>query len=568
MDIDTKKENSIKKQIHSIQNKTKIIPLGGVEEIGINCTLYEYNQDILMVDLGLGFSDFDYYGIDAVIPDVNYAIKRKKNLKGIVITHGHLDHIGAIAYHIANLDFPNIYGTKFTIELLKAKIEEKGLLEKLRNKFHFIDPSSKLKLGPFDLSFFHVNHSIPQSVGVFIKTPTAKIIQTGDFKFDNSPLNEPVTDYAQIAEYGKEGIDLLLSDSTNSMKKGHPASESDVAKSLEDIVERSKGRVIIASFGGLVGRLAQLLEIAKNHNKKVAIAGYSMNQAFTIAVNVGFIKISDNLILPIDKIKNLPPNKVMILTTGAQGETNAGLSMMATQGYKGFFLKKGDTVVLSARTIVGNDKAVQNMIDKITSKGATIQQSEHVDFFTSGHGYQEDQKIMMNLVKPKFFMPVHGYQYFLRAHGETAKSVGIPEKNIIIAKRGSIVEGDSKTGFKISKEFECEPLVVSGSVVGDVGATVLKEREQLASFGMVIVNMLLNEDKSLKRDPHVVTKGFVYAKESQELIKEISNLAKKIYIDSDKKDFALVREEINDKISDFLFKATQREPIVLSIINY
>lgn len=548
-------------------NKLKIIPLGGVEEIGINCTVYEQNGEILVVDMGLGFSDYDYYGIDAIIPDVKYLIERKNKIKGIVITHGHLDHIGALQYHIEKLDFPNIYGTKFTIELIKAKLEDKNLLAKLNGKLFAIDNTSVLTLGEFKVEFFHVNHSIPQSVGVYIQTSSAKVVQTGDFKFDNSPVNEPVTDYARIAELGKRGIDILLSDSTNSTKKGHPASESEVAKNMEDIIEYADGRIIIATFSGLVGRLYQLLNIAQRTGRKVAVIGYSMNQTLRIAREVEYIKIPDNLIVKIEEASKLPAKKLMVLTTGAQGESNAGLAKISSEGYRGFKIKKGDLVVLSAKTIVGNDKAVQNLIDNITKLGAIVQQTDYVDFFTSGHGYQEDQKIMMNLVKPKFLMPVHGYQYFLRAHGETAKTVGINEKNIIIAQRGSIIEGD-RNGFVKKDSFECEPLLVSGSGVGDVGHTVLKERERLASFGVVIISLLLAENKSLAKDPYVVSKGFVYVKSSQELIKEISSYAKDTYNSLlGKTELFDIRDEINKKVTELLFKETGREPIIITIIS-
>ncbi len=557
----------IKNKKDNTSGNLKIIPLGGVEEIGINCTVYEYENEIIVVDMGLGFSDYDYYGIDAIIPDIKYLKERKDKVKGIIITHGHLDHIGALQYHLESLNFPKIYGTKFTIELIKAKLEEKELLAKLTNKLIAIDDRSKLNLGKFRVEFFHVNHSIPQSVGVYIETPTAKAIHTGDFKFDNSPVNEPVTDYARIAELGKRKIDILLSDSTNSTKKGHPASESEVAQNMEDIIEYANGRIVVATFAGLVGRLYQLLNIAKRTGRKVAVIGYSMNQTLRIAREVGFIKIPDNLIVKPEEAEKLPAKRVMILTTGAQGETNAGLFKLANEGYRGLKLKKGDLVVLSARTIVGNDKAVQNLVDSITKLGAVVQQTDYVDFFTSGHGYQEDQKIMLNLVKPKYFMPVHGYQYFLRAHGETAKKVGIPENNIIIAQRGSIIEGNYKR-FEKKEKIECEPLLVSGSGVGDVGETVLRERERLASFGVVIILLSLFEDKRLEKDPYVVTKGFVYVKSSQELIKEISNLAKEIYNKlTGKIELFEIRDQVNKEVSEFLFKETGREPITITIIS-
>ena len=551
-------------------DNTKIIFLGGVEEIGINSTLYVYKNSGILVDLGLGFSEYDYYGIDAIVPNISYIKKSNILLHGIVITHGHLDHIGAIQYLIETLNFPYIYGTQFTIEILKTKLEEKNLLNKTLHKLRIIKHTDILTFENFEVKFFHVNHSIPQSLGLYIKTPSAKIIHTGDFKFDNSPVNEPVTDYAKITEYSKDNIDILLADSTNSTKKGYPVSESDVAKNLADTIERAKGRVIVATFSGLVGRLYQLIDIAKIYNRKVAIVGYSLNQTLRIAQEIGYIRIPQNTIVPIENVSKMHPSKIMILTTGAQGEENAGLSLMANDGYKGIKLKKGDTVIISAKTIVGNDKAVQNMIDKISSSGAIVLQSEYVDFFTSGHGYQEDQKIMMNLVKPKFFIPIHGYQYFLRAHAETAKNVGISETNILIPKRGSIVSGNSINGFKITGQIKCEPLIVSGSGVGDVGYVVVKEREQLANFGIIIINIVLKEDKTLMRDPYVVSKGFIYVKRNQEILQKISDISKQTYNNYYKnfKDLNRIKEKIQAEVSKYIFQETERDPVIQIILNY
>lgn len=546
----------------------RIIPLGGVEEIGINCTVYESGDELIVVDMGLAFSEFDYYGIDHVVPDIAYVQNKIKNLKGIFITHGHLDHIGALPYHLKTLNYPDLYGTHFTIELIKAKFEDEHLLAAMEGKLHVIDENSNIKFNNFDISFFRVNHSIPQAVGLFIKTPGGRVVQTGDFKFDNSPINEPVADYSRLAKIGDFGVDILLSDSTNSLKKGHPISESDVAKGLEEMVEKAKGRVIVATFAGLVGRLYQLIEIAQRHNRKVAVAGFSMRQTLRIAQEIGYIKMPQNLIVPIQTIDKISPDKIMILTTGAQGETDAALTKMATADYKGVKIQGGDTVVISSRTIAGNDRAVQNLVDAIMSKGALVKQSEDLDLYTSGHGYQEDQKIMLNLVKPKYFIPVHGYQYFLRAHGDTAKSVGIEERNIIIAKRGSVIEGNTAKGFKEIRQFPCEPLLVSGSGVGDVGTAVLKEREQLASYGVVIIDLLVNKERKLIRDPLVISRGFVYVKNSQELIKEISVLVDATYNELMREDVQVVKDEISIKVSDLLFKETEREPMIITIVNF
>lgn len=553
----------------SNNSKLKIIPLGGVEEIGINSTVYEYKNEIVVVDLGLGFSDQEYYGIDAVVPNIGYLMKNKSKIKGVLITHGHLDHIGGIQYLIEQLDFPKIYGSHFTIELIRAKLSEyPELISRIGDKLTIVNTETKLKLGNFDFEFVHLNHSIPQCLGILIKAGDTKVFHTGDFKFDNSPINEPVGDYAKLADFGKQGIDLLLSDSTNSLKKGHPISESEVAFNLGEIIERAQGRIIVATFAGLVGRLYQLIEIAKKYKKKVLVAGYSMNQTLTLANEIGYIRIPPNLLISPREAERYKGSNLLILSTGAQGEPNAALPKMVNADYKGIKIQKGDTVIISAKTIPGNDKAVQTLVDSITAKGAKVQQIEDLDLFTSGHGYQEDQKIMLNLIKPKFFMPVHGYQYFLRAHGETAKKVGVDEKNIIIAKRGSIIEGSHDSEFKIVKTFPCEPLIVSGSGVGDVGESVLKEREQLANYGIVILSLVLDKDKNLIRNPFVLTRGFVYAKSNQEILTQLSLIAKAIYDENKTRESQEIKDEINKAVSDYVFNEIGREPMIMTILNY
>lgn len=547
----------------------KIIPIGGVEEIGTNCTVYEYKDQIMVVDMGAGFPDADMYGVDLMIPNIDYLEKRKSQIDGIFITHGHLDHIGALKYLLPKLDFPPVYGTSFTIALIKTDLEEEGLLEKAR--LHVINEDSVLSSGDFTVSFFRVNHSIPQCVGLLIETPTAKAVHTGDFKFDNSPINEPVADYAKIAKIGEKGVDILLSDSTNSLRKGHPISESEVAKSLEDTIERAKGRVVIATFSGLVGRLYQIMQIAHKQGRKVAIAGYSMNKTLRLAQEIDYIKPAPGLIVPIQKINRYNDEKVIILTTGAQGESNAALFRMASGEYKGVELKKGDTVIISAGTIPGNNLAVQNLIEAISARGAIVHQSESMDFFTSGHGYQEDQKIMINLVKPKYFMPVHGYLYFMREHGRTAVQVGIKEQNVIIAKRGQIIEGRSTVGFSHNGNVKANPILVSGTGVGDVGESVLAERHRLGNHGVIVIDMIINREKrTLLGDPFVVTRGFVFARSKLDLLAEIRAKAN-TFVSAKLKhtlDVAELRAELEDKLGKFVRDEIGRDPVILSLITF
>ncbi len=550
-------------------NKLRVIPLGGVEEIGLNCTVFEFKGQILIVDMGLGFPEEEMYGVDYVVPNPDYLNHRKAKIEGIVLTHGHLDHIGAIPYLIERLESPDIWGTEFTIELVRRKLEEFGLDQKA--KLHVINENSHLKADSFELSFFRVNHSIPQAVGVVIKTPVATVVHTGDFKFDNSPVNEPVADYARMASIGAAGVDLMLSDSTNAMRKGHPISESEVAKNLKSLIEATRGRVIIATFSGLVGRLYQLVKIAEELDRKVAVAGYGMQQTFDIAKQIGYMEANPDVFIPLEKVNRYNDENVMILTTGSQGENNAALSRMASnEGYRNIEIKEGDTVVISAATIPGNNEDVQTLIDKLALKGAIVETSESVDFFTSGHGYQEDHKIMLNLIRPKYFMPVHGYQYFLQEHGRTAESVGINKDNIIIAKKGDFVQGNGEFGFKITGNTKVFPLLVSGTGVGDVGPAVLGERKQLGTSGVVVVNVLLNlEERSLAQDIEIMTKGFIYIKQSgelltqlQQIVEEEANKALRRYYTSDR-----LAENIVQRLEKFIKERLKREPAIIPVVN-
>jgi ribonuclease J len=551
------------------QNKLRIIPLGGVEEIGINCTVFEYNGKVVVVDVGLGFPDDDMYGVDYVVPNVGYLEKRHKDIEGIVITHGHLDHIGGLPYLLPRLGFPPIYATPFTVELIRAKLTDFGMENKVQ--MHKIDTKSVLRSGDFELQFFAVNHSIPQCVGLYLKTPTAKIVHTGDFKFDNSPVNEPVADYAKIARIGEEGVDLLMSDSTNSLKRGYPISESAVAAKLEQIIKNANGRVIVGAFSGLIGRLYQLIKIGESYDRKVAIAGYGMNQSLRIAQEIGYISPKPGVIVPIQKINRYHPNKQLILTTGAQGEENAALYRMATEGYKDMNIRPGDLIILSAGTIPGNHLAVQQLTDAISDKGGTVVQSEDMDFFTSGHGYQEDQKLMLNLVKPKFFMPVHGYQYFLKEHARTATQVGIKESNIIIPKRGSVIAGDTKSGFKQVDIVKAQPLLVSGLGVGDIGTAVLAERKQLGNYGVVTILMNLEQQsKKLIGDIFMQSRGFVFVKASADLFDELKAMLRHRLENGrlNRNDIIEFREHLTKDISSFLMKETGREPVIMLITNF
>ncbi len=548
----------------------KIIPLGGLDFIGSNCTLFEYKDNIVMVDAGIGFPLTDHFGVDCLIPNPKYLLKNKSKIKGLVITHGHLDHIGAIPYLIENLGFPTIYASDFAAELILANLKNyfRDLYPKV--KIQRIHKDSELKLGGMDISFFGVNHSIPEAMGVIVRTGVGNIVHTGDFKFDNSPINSQMAEYDKIARVGSEGVLCLLSDSTNSFESGFSISESEIVQTLEHVIEDVKGRVIIATFSSMVNRIIELLDIAEKLGKKVFVSGRSMQVAIEIANKVKYAKFNKDIFIKGNQLNKYPDNKIMVLATGAQGEALAALGRMARNEHREIKVKKNDTVILSASIIPGNGAVVQNLIDELSKLGANVYHNKIMDLHATGHGNKEDQKLMINLVKPKFFMPVHGFQAFLYHHAKTAMEVGIKEENTIIAKSGDVVEL-TQHKWKKSGKVEAVPVIVSGSVVGDVGNAVLDDRQQLASFGVFVFSIIIDSKTSkLVKDPWVVSRGFVYVRQSQDMIKESIDLIRDSYENKcqNVRDAAEVRSVISRDLKKYLYGQTEREPMILSVINY
>lgn len=543
------------------KNKVKIIPLGGVEEIGINSTAIEYDNKIVIVDYGLGFPENDEYGVDYLIPNSNYLVENKKRIVGLFITHGHLDHIGGIHLLLKKLDFPKIYAPAFAAELIKLKLKEHDLLEK--TKFDIYNERSKYTFGKLSVDFFRVNHSTPDSYGFAIGTEHGYVVHTGDFKFDNSPVGEPTASYGKIAYFGRKGVIAMLSDSTNSFKKGHSKSESEVSEILKDIVEKADGRVIVATFSQLVLRINQLLLAANALGRKVAISGRSLEQTLNIARNLGYINAPDDLFVPIHRIKTLPLHKQMILTTGHQGETMAALSRIARGEHKDVKVGKGDTVILSSSIIPGNEILIQNMVDELSQQGAKVIHQAIMDLHAGGHGYQEDQKLMLNLAKPKFFIPVHGYQSFLIEHGRTAQSLGIPENNVIISKRGKEILID-RDGWTFGKQHSSNPVFVSGLGVGDIGETILAEREQLAKGGVIIISI----DKTNLTNYQITSKGFVYFRSYSNIQKGIEDTVRST-LDANKtiSNIGDLANKVERAVSKYVNKEIERNPMIITIIN-
>lgn len=556
------------------QDVVQIIPLGGVEEIGINCTVLRANNKIIIVDAGLGFSDVDHLGIDYLIPNYDYLVKNKHLIEGIFITHGHLDHIGAVEHFLKTLDYPDVFASKFAMELIKSRLNEAGILP--HAKLHEINRYSILKSEPFEVQFFHVNHSIPESMGVIVDTPVGKVVFTGDFKFDNSPLNEDTADFYKMAKTGNQGVRLLLSDSTNSFHEGHSISEYEIMRTLEAVVKDAEGRVVVATFASLVTRLYALVEIAKRTDRKIFITGRSMANSINIARKLNYINAKDDLFVDNRHVNRFSDKRLMVLATGSQGESMAALSRMARGEHREVKLKKGDTVMLSSSIIPGNDALVQNLIDQITSRGAKVFHKAIMNLHTSGHGFIEDQKMMINLFKPQLFMPVHGYQYFLRQHGETAKTVGIKPENIILSKRGEIIEL-TKNSWRLNGRVKHDPILISGLGIGDVGPVVLQDREQLANSGVVVLSMVLFQTGKryrLAKDPYVFSRGFVFVKNNQELIKKTINKAREIFekIPQRQQDPNSYRDqlrtEVEKAISNQLYNFTERTPLIIVNIEF
>lgn len=543
----------------------KVIPLGGVEEIGINTTVFEQDNDMIIVDMGLGFPKNDQMGIDYIIPNYEYVKANLSKLRGIIITHGHLDHIGAIPYVIASLGYPTIYCPKLASDLIREKAEEFNISNRI--KIQEIDNESKFNLGSFGISFFRVNHNIPFSHGIIIKSKYGNIVHTGDFKFDNTPYQEPITEYNKLARAGDQGVLFLLSDSTNSFQPGWSVSESSITKDLDYLFANAKGRVITATFATLITRLVQLTDIAQKYGRKVAITGRSIENAVEIAKNIGLIKAPASIFIKPEDVEKYPDDEILILATGSQGEPNASLARMAHGEHKSINLKPSDTVILSSSKIPENVSAINKLINELTKTGVDLYNSDMLDIHAGGHAHVEDHKLLLHLTRPRFFMPIHGEPYMIDAQKKTALKIGYPLRDIVISENGSIIE---LTPFsqRINGKVNAEPLLVDGLGVGDIGSAVLQDRQKLSDEGIVVIILNLKaDDRRLMSDIGVVTRGFIYVKSNEEMINAIKEKVKAIVDDTKQQEPNEVRDRINKEISAFLYRKTQREPMIMSLIN-
>ncbi len=545
--------------------KLKIIPLGGLDEIGKNITVLEYGKDMIVVDCGVGFPDEDMYGVDLVIPDFSYLVANQKKLRGMFITHGHEDHIGSIPYCMQQVNCP-IHGTAMTNGLIKLKLEEHRLADQV--KLHTHKPGDVVKAGCFSVEFIHVNHSIADAVAFAIKTPVGTVVMTGDFKIDPT-AKDGMMDLGRLGELGRQGVLALLADSTNVERAGYTPSENVVAEGLDRQFKNCDQRIIVTTFASNMHRLQAVLATAQRYGRKVAVSGRSMENMLKVAQELGYLKIKAGTLVDLAAIKNLPKNKVVIVSTGSQGENMSALYRMAFSTHKQVDITAGDRIIISASAIPGNEKAVSRIINELYRKGADVVYEKSEGLHVSGHACQEELKILHGLVKPKFFIPVHGEQRMLQIHSKLAQAMGMNPRNIQIAEIGSVIELSSKT-CKVSGSVPAGKVFVDGAGVGDVGSVVLRDRKHLAQDGMIVVCVnLSSQDGSVISGPDIITRGFIYVKESEELMEELRNVAMEAIDRCGRKrtrDWAAIKSAIKNDLSGYLFKTTKRNPMVLPVI--
>lgn len=542
----------------------KIIPLGGLNEIGKNMTVIECKGEILIIDCGLSFPDDEMFGIDMVIPDFDYLIENKSRIRGLIITHGHEDHIGAIPYLLKELNVP-IYGTRFPLGLIKNKLSEHNLKARL----HPIKAGQKFKVGCFEVEALRITHSIPDSVCFSIGTPAGKIFHTGDFKIDYTPVDGEHIDFARLAQIGSEGVMLMMADSTNATRKGYTASERQVGNSLEDIFRSSENRIIIATFSSNVNRLQKIIDLAVLCNRKVAVSGRSMLNNVALAQELGYMTIPKNVLVDINKTRTIPDKELVVITTGSQGEPMSALSRMATSDHKAVKIKKGDRVILSSTPIPGNEKTVSNVVNQLFEKGAEVIYSDIAEVHASGHACQEELKLMQSLIRPKYFMPVHGEYRHLKQHSEIAHAMGVPEKNTFILENGDelMIRGNQT---KVTKAVaESEGVMVDGLGVGDVGNIVLRDRRLLSESGLLIVVAAIDRSTStVISGPDIISRGFVYVRENEKLIDQACELAEKLLEDCCRKnvrDWNALKTTVREGLRKFIYEKTERSPVILPI---
>ncbi|WP_251317239.1 ribonuclease J [Flintibacter muris] len=546
--------------------KLKIISLGGLNEIGKNLTVYEYGGDIIVVDCGMGFPDDDMYGIDVVIPDVSYLIKNQNKIRGIFITHGHEDHIGALPYVLRSVNAP-IYATRMSAGLIKLKLEEHRLLD--RTKLITCESGQVVKAGRFTVEFIHVNHSIADAVAFAIKCPIGTCVHTGDFKIDATPIQGGMMDLARLGELGKEGVLALLADSTNVERSGYTRSERSVGSSFDSLFRGCEERIIVTTFASNVDRIQQVIDVAARYGRRVAVTGRSMENVMKVSAELGYMNIPDGILMDLNHIKSLPKNRVCIITTGSQGETMSALTRMAFNTHRQVDLLPGDRVIISASAIPGNENAIGNVVNELYRKGVEVMNERDLALHVSGHACQEELKIVHALVKPKFFVPVHGEQRMLQIHAKLAREMGMEPNHILISEIGRVMEFTHNSA-RLAGTVTAGQVFVDGYGVGDVGSVVLRDRRHLAEDGMIVVALSMSgENGALISGPDIITRGFVYVKESEGLLEELRQVALEAIRDVDTRyntDWSAIKGAIKAGLSGYLYKKTKRSPMILPVI--
>lgn len=546
-------------------NKIKVMALGGLNEIGKNMTVIEYKDEIIVIDAGMSFPDDEMLGVDVVIPDISYLIKNKDKIKGIFITHGHEDHIGALPYILKKINIP-IYGAKLSIGLIQVKLKE----HKINNaKLNVVSPRDIIKLSHMEVEFIKNNHSIPDACSIAVHTDQGIIYHTGDFKIDLTPIDGEVMDIHRICELSKKGVLLLLAESTNAEQPGSTMSEKTVGAGLDDLFRKaSNSRIIVATFASNIHRLQQIINTAEKFNRKVAVSGRSMVNVVAVATELGYLNIPDNMLIDLNDISKYEDNEVVLITTGSQGEPMSALARMASDEHKKVEIKRGDLIIISAHPIPGNEKLISKVINSLFEKGAEVVYDES-DIHVSGHAKQEELKLMHRLVRPKFFMPAHGEYRMLKIHAELAEELGMPSQNIFVNKTGDVLEID-RNSAKVTGTIPTGNVLVDGLGVGDVGNIVLRDRKHLSEDGLMIVVVTISkEDGRVLAGPDIISRGFVYVRESEDLMDGAKNVIKDVLRDCEDrniKEWAYLKNNIKESLKEYLYQKTKRNPMILPII--
>ncbi|WP_352418544.1 ribonuclease J [Proteiniborus sp.] len=546
-------------------SKLKIIPLGGLYEVGKNITVIEYEEDIIIIDCGLIFPEDEMLGIDVVIPDITYLLKNREKIKGIILTHGHEDHIGALPYVLKKINIP-IYGTKLTLGLVENKIKEHNINNTILN---VVKPSQSIKLGQFNIEFIRTSHSIPDSVALAIHTPVGIVVHSGDFKIDYTPINGEVMDFHKFAEIGQKGVLVLLADSTNVERPGYTMSEKTVGDTFNDIFSTAKQRIIVATFASNIHRVQQIINSAVLFDRKVVVSGRSMVNVVKVATELGYLDVPEGTLIDINDMNRYPDNKIVVITTGSQGEPMSALARIASSDHRKMELMPGDLVIISASPIPGNEKTISKVINQLFKKGANVIYESLADVHVSGHACQEELKLLHSLLKPKFFIPIHGEYRHLKRHASLASELGMPKENIFIAENGSIVEFSKDSGV-IAGSVPAGNILVDGLGVGDVGNIVLRDRKHLSEDGLIVIVVTISkQDGSVISGPDIVSRGFVYVRESEDLMEEARMIVREVLIECEKNkitDWATLKSNIKDALRNFLYEKIKRNPMILPII--